>query len=261
MAWLTFVPLTLVATGYGALAVSARRGNPNAVGAAIAIMGMSIALRLILAAALTACCEMEFQPNLPGLLLPALIIVGLFHNRNILLELQARGLWNKVFGAAKPSARLCIGGGVLLATGVLFLLVSMFYFAWKADQARQAEARHVNAFCQLIQVEEKEYMTALGGVSTSSGKAEIDAVMAKLMALEARVAALRRETADPPALCAVLNLYGTAVQQWKGALLLLQVPGSDIDKVNKVLLLGDRMRTDACRQFDALYAPRKPQPK
>ena len=54
-----------------------------------------------------------------SMLMPIIIAIMLMRKRSALVELQRRGLWDQVHGAAKPSRRLCILGGILLSLGMV----------------------------------------------------------------------------------------------------------------------------------------------
>lgn len=252
------VSLGLVAAGYLALATAARRGNPKAVGNAIAVMGGAIALSFVSGGIVAAQLGTEFQLNMPGLIVPVLVLIALASNRNVLLELQSRGLWDQVFAAAKPSARLCVTGSILLATGAVALHANLCYTQWQAVQIRKVDVRSAKAFLQLIKTEENDFRITLRSLSGQGGKTNIDAVLAKVTILEQNLAKIRSEAAGTDKLVAILDLYATAVAQWRKGLVLLQQPGADLAKVNKMLTLGDKQRAEACRRFDEAYAARKP---
>ena len=247
------VAMLLIAAGYWTLAVSARRGNSNAVGVVLVIMTVQIALSLITSGIIAATNSATYQPNFPGLILPGLIIVALANDRKFLLELKARGLWDQVFGSAKSSSRLCLIGGIILAIGFLCINVNMMYVASKVNHANLVESRQADAFVRINNTEEKDFLVAMHGLRGAYGKVEIDAALAKVNVLEQKVIALEQEAANTKNLLAILNVYKNAVRQWKNALILLQEPNADVGKAQKMLQLGDKLNNEACQQFNKRY--------
>jgi hypothetical protein len=251
--------ITLIAAGYWVLAVAARRGNPNAVGVVIVAMVLQICLALISSGVTAARTNSAFQPPVTGLFIPILVLVALASSRKVLLELKERQLWDQVFGFAKPSGNLCLIGGTLLATGFFAMNAGTYYVGWKVAQQQRAEFQHAKAFVELLQGDEKEFLTAMQGISVDRGQKGIEMALTKLETLEQNVEVLKREAANADRLLQILTTYGNAQRQWKNGLRLLQEPNSDTDRVQKMFKLGDQLRAEACQEFDRRYAPRKPQ--
>lgn len=252
------VTITLIAAGYWVLSVAARRGNPNAVGVVIVAMVLQICLALISSGVAAARTNSSFQPPVAGLFIPILVLVALASSRKVLLELKERQLWNQVFGSAKPSANLCVIGGALLAMGFGAMNAGTYYIGAKASQQQRDELQQVKSFVELIQRDEKDFLTAMQRISINQGRIEIEPALTKLKTLEQNFEALNTAAASADRLRQILTTYGNALRQWKNGLTLLKEPNRDMDKVQKMLALGDRLRAEACQEFDRRYAPRKP---
>jgi len=251
--------ITLIAAGYWVLAVAARRGNPNAVGVVIVAMVLQICLTMISSGVTAARTNSAFQPPVTGLFIPILVLIALASSRKVLLELKERQLWDQVFGSAKPSGNLCLIGGILLTTGFVAMNAGTYYLGWKAGQQRTAEFQHAKAFVELIQNDEKAFLTAMQGISGNRDQNEIEAALTKFKALEQNYEVLEKEAASADRLVQILTTYENALRQWKNGLMLLKEPDADTERVQKMFKLGDQLRAEACQEFDRRYAPRKPQ--
>ena len=252
--------ITLIAAGYWVLAVAARRGNPNAMGVVIVAMVLQICLALISSGVTATRTNSAFQPPVAGLFIPILVLVALASSRKVLLELKERQLWDQVFGSAKPSGNLCWIGAMLLATGFVATNAGTYYIGWNAGQQQRAEFQHAKAFVELLQGDEKEFLTAMQGISVNRGQNEIETVLTKFKTLEQNFEVLKKEAASADRLLQILTTYGNALRQWKNGLMLLKEPNADTDRVQKMFKLGDQLRAEACQEFDRRYAPGKEQP-
>jgi hypothetical protein len=248
----------VIAAGYWVLAAAARRGNPNAVGVVIVVMVLQICLALISSGVAAARTNSPFQSPVAGLFIPILVLVALASSRKVLLQLKERQLWDRVFGAAKPSGTLCLIGGGLLVAGFIAMNSGTHYVGWKAGQQQRAEFQHAKAFVELIQGDESEFLKAIQGVSVNRGQYEIETVLTKFEALEQHYEVLKKEAASADRLLQILTTYGNALRQWKNGLMLLKEPDVDTDRVRQLFELGDRLRAEACQEFDLRYAPKKP---
>jgi hypothetical protein len=252
--------IILIAGGYWVLAVAARRGNPNAVGVVIVVMVLQICLALISSGIAAARTNSPFQPPVAGLFIPILVLVALASSRKVLLQLKERQLWDQVFGSAKPSGNLCLIGGTLLVTGFVAMNAGTYYIGWKAGQQQQAEVQVAKAFVELIQRDEKDFLTAMRGISVDRSQNGIEIVLTKFQTLEQNLEVLKKEAGSADRLIQILTTYGNALRQWKNGLMLLKEPNADLDRVQNTFKLGDQLRTEAGQEFDRRYAPRKPQP-
>ncbi len=250
--------VSLIVAGLWVLAVAARRGNSNAVGVVIVAIVLQLCLALISSGVIAARSNTAFQPPVAGMVIPILVLVALASNRKVLLDLKKRQLWGQVFGSTKPSGNLCLIGGVLLGIGYVAMIAAGSYIVWGTGQ-QQAEIQHAQAFVNLIQVDEKEFLTAMQGISGNQDQNEIETALTRLTTLEQNFEVLNKEAAIADPLLQILTTYGDALRQWKNGLTLLKEPNADTDRVKKMLDLGDRLRNEAGLEFDRQYAPKRPE--
>lgn len=252
--------ISLIAAGYWVLAVAARRGNPNAVGVVIVTLVLQICLALISSGVAAARNNSAFQPPAGGVLIPILVLVSLASSRKVLLELKERQLWDQVFGPAKPTGKFCLIGGTLLATGFAAMNAGTCYIDWKAGQQQTAEVQHAKAFIELIQGDEKEFLTAMQVSSVNGGQNRIETALTKFKTLEQNFDALKKQAGSADRLLQIVTTYGNALRQWKNGLLLSKEPNADTERVQEMFKLGDQLRAEACQEFDRRYGPKKPHP-
>jgi hypothetical protein len=144
-------------------------------------------------------------------------------------------------------------------TGFVGMNAGTSYLGWKAGEQQRAEYQHANAFAELIQGGEKEFLTAMQGLSVNRGQNEIETVLTKLKSLEQNLEVLKKEAASVDRLLQILTTYGNALRQWKNGLMLLKERNADTDRAQKMFKLGDKFRAEACQEFDRRYAAKKPQ--
>ena len=249
--------ITLIAAGYWVLALAARRGNPNAVGVVIVAMVLQICLALVSSGIAAARTHSNFQPPVGGLVIPILVLAALASSRKVLLELKQRQLWEQVFASAKPSGNLCFIGAVLLATGFIAMNAGTYYVGWKVGQEQKAEFQHANAFVELIQRDEQAFLIAMRGIGR--GGNEIETALTKLGTLKQNFEVLEKQAAGAGRLQQILTGYRNALRQWENGLTLLKDPNADTERVQQMFKLGDKLRAEACQEFDRRYAAKKPQ--
>src|SRR5690242_21084505 len=138
--------ITSIAAGYWVLAIAARRGNPASVGTVIVIMALQLTFVLIFVGIGSARTGTDVSSNFPNVLIPIVVLWALASSRSVLLELQDRGLWEKVFNSEKTSSQFCVIGGILLAIGFLTLNGGTLYIGKKVQQEREAENRQAREF-------------------------------------------------------------------------------------------------------------------
>jgi len=252
--------IVLIASAYWILAVAARRGNPVAPGIVIVLMIAQFVLGLAVSSVIAALNKTSFQFNPGGFIVPVLVILALSSSRNVLLELRKRGLWEQAFPSAKPSANLCLVGGIILGLGFLCLNAGMVYVGSRVSQEQQSEHQQAEAFVQLVKQDETKFMDSMQKLSARHGDAELNEAMANLATLEQNFTALQKNTSTSHGpLPQILDTYGNAVRQWKNGLTLLKEPHPDNDRALQMLKLGDKFRADAGKEFDRRYAsPRTP---
>jgi hypothetical protein len=251
--------ITTIGAGYWLLAVAARRGNPTAVGIVIVAMVLQICLALIASGISAAQSSTPFQPPVGGVIIPIVVLIALVSSRKVLLQLQERQLWDRVFGTAKPSATLCKVGGALIVIGFISMNAGTSYLGWKIGQNRKVEVQHAKAFIQLVREDEKEFLTAMKTVYADRNESNVETALTKLSALQQQLESLTKQTPNTEKLSEVLAKYGSGLRQWKNGLLVFKEPGGDLQRAQKMFELGDRLRAEACDEFDARYAPKKPQ--
>jgi hypothetical protein len=250
------VALVVIATGYWLLAVAAKRGNPSSVGTVIAVMVLQLTLTLVTYGIAAAKGGANEQPNALGSVIPILVIIALVNSRNVLIELRTRGLWEQIFGSAKPSGRLCLAGSILVVLGFIGLNASTVYAEWRTGQARQQELQHVQRFFNMIQSEEAAFMKAMGVLSGPYGVEDVQEALETVVELEQEARAIEEATAEMDSFDFIAGTYCNAVRQWKNALTLLNETEPDVERAQQMLLLGDKLRVQAGQEFDRRYAPR-----
>jgi hypothetical protein len=252
------VAVTLLSAGYWSLAIAARRGNPTSVGIVLVIMVTQLLFVFVSAGVAAARTKTEVSTNLPGLAIPIFVFIALVSSRSVLLELQARGLWEQAFGSVKPSGGICVVGGVLVAAGLVLFDGGSTYAGWRIGQARAAEYREAKGFVEVIKNEEQEFMTAMGGVLNNAKGANLELALSKVSLLESKVDSLQTQMGDGSSLPSILQTYRNAVRQWKNALLALKEPKPDRHRAQQMLALGDKFRAQATQEFQRRFATKSP---
>lgn len=246
--------LTALAAGYWTLSVAARRGNPASVGVVLVVMVIQLFIVFVTAGLAAARTNTPLSSNLPGLIIPILVLIALVSSRNVLLELQERGLWERAFASAKPSATLCVVGGFLVAAGLLLFDGGTAYVGWKVGQARAAEYTGASDFVQMIKNEEHDFLSTADQAVKSPKGPTLELALAKLDSLESRVKSLQANASADSSLPAILQTYRNGVREWKNALLALQVPNPDRQRAQQMLALGDKLRAQAVADFQTRFA-------
>jgi hypothetical protein len=250
------VAVTSLAAGYWILSVAARRGNPNSIGVVLVIMVLQLLVVFVTAGIAAARTNTPLTSNLPGLIIPTLVLIALVSSRNVLLELQSRGLWEKAFAAVKPSGTLCVIGGILVAAGLAAFDGGAAYVSWQVGQARAAEVRGATEFVQMIKTEEQDFMTAIGQAVKGANAASVDSALTRLESLDNRVKTLQQTAGQDSSLPAILQTYRNGVREWKNALLALKEPNPDRRRAQQMLALGDKLRARAVADFQTRFAPK-----
>jgi len=241
-----------IATGYWLLAVAAKRGNPNAVGTVIVLMGLQLTF-VFISHILAAAGSGEDRPLIPGLVIPLLVIIALANSRNVLLDLRKRGLWNQIFGDAKPSARLFVSGSVLLVVGFIGINGSQIYMGGQVRQVQQIEMQQAQRFLEMIETEELAFMEAMGALSGTYGVKDVEDILAKVTALEHKVMTIEASIDGTHSLGSIVRTYGNAVRLWKNAIILLNDSQPDLKRVQQMLEMGDKLRLQSFHDFDRQY--------
>src|SRR3954470_5433815 len=236
--------VAFLAGAYWLLAVAAYRGDPKAPGIVIVVAGVQVALNLIISGIAAARTSSEFNPGFRSIVLPLLVLWALASSRKVLLRLQENGLWEKVFAPAKPTARLCLAGMVLLITGMLGLNSAAYFAVSKVASERGAAMRSVTIFTQLLKEEEKPFLDAMRNISSDKTSGRLEIAWAKINSLEARINTIKAGP-ESEKIAPVLNIYGNAVRNWKTGVSLLREANPDTDRAKKALDAGDQFRINA----------------
>ena len=256
--WPLALAVTSLAAGYWTLAVAARRGNPNSVAVVLVIMVIQLVIVFVTAGITAARTNTDLSSNVPGLIIPILMLIALASSRGVLLELQDRGLWEKAFVSVKPSGTLCVIGGIMVAAGLVLLDGGTVYASRQVGRARALEFHGATEFVHMIKSEERDFLDTIGGAVASPKKAKLDLALAKVEVLESRVKSLQASASQDSSLPAILQTYGNGVRQWKNALLAMRETNPDRQRAKQMLTLGDKLRAQALADFQARFAP-KPQ--
>jgi hypothetical protein len=249
------VSIGVIASAYWVLSVAAYRGDPKAAGIVIVVAGVVMVLNLGASGISSARTGDEFKLDFRGIIMPLLVVWALASSRKVLLQLQENGSWEKVFAPAKPTARLCLIGMMLLISGMLAVIGGGLFAGLKAGKQRSAAVRSAKTFTQVLNREEKQFLEAMNHLSSDQQNGGLEVAWTKLNSLEARINAMK---ADPESakISPVLNIYGNAVRSWKKGVSLLKEPKPDTDQAFKILEVGDKFRVDAYQEFNHLYATR-----
>jgi hypothetical protein len=254
------IACSLIAAGYWILAVAGRRGNPQSLAVVMVILVLQLVLTLLSAGIAAARTGTDFSSSFNPIRLgiPILVLIALAGSRGVLMELQERGLWEQAFASSKPSRSLCIAGGTLLALGFICFNAGMGYLGSKVQKVQASQRQEAAAFLQIVQVEEKELMTAASAVFKENNRQNLELALNKAVKLENRLATLRAEVQSAE-LQTVLVTYGNAVRQWKNGLLILKEPAPDTQRARQMLVLGDKFRAEAAKEFDRKFVSKAAQ--
>jgi hypothetical protein len=257
--WLNGAAISILAVAYWFLMVAAHRGDPKAVGIVVVAAGVQITANLIFSGVAAARTGSEFKLNPGGFVLPILVMLALASSRKVLLELGNRGLWERVFGPAKPTAQLCRVGIILIVFGLVTLNATSFGVGVKVAQARGVEKRWLDSFKQMISKEEQQFRVSLENAAPDYSPEKLREASAKLKLLEERVAQLKTMPSSER-LSPVLVAYSGAVAQYKDALRLLTGPRPDGELATKRFEVGDQMRNTAGEQLRRIGGTAAPKP-
>jgi hypothetical protein len=245
--------ITCIAAGYWVLTVAARRGDPASVGTVIVIMALQLTFVLIFAGIGAARTGTEVSANYRNVLIPIVVLWALASSRSVLLELQERGLWEKVFNSEKTSSQFCVIGGTLLAIGLLTLNGGSLYVGQKVQQEHEAENRQAREFADMIKHEEQQFMDAASDAVRKPTSDNLELALARADSLQTKCQSIRTATGDHGRLPGVLANYTNAVHQWQTGLLALKEKNPDTMHAQHMLDLGDKRRADALQDFNRYF--------
>ena len=243
----------LVASGYWALAAAAKRGNPASVEVAIVIMSTQLVMSLTTSVVSAVRAGNTAKAVAPEMIASILVIVALANSRNVLKELQKRGLWASVFTSAKPSGHLCALGGLFLVAGLIGLDgVSLYARSQSSAESREV-IQQAHDFTNMIAGEEQALMRAMEAMSDSNSTDKIHMALDRVSALENRMERIRTMNVEKSPLDPILQTYGGAVRQWKNCLELMRSPKPDAERARQMLALADKLRAQAVQDFNRRF--------
>jgi hypothetical protein len=245
--------ITFIAAGYCVLTVAARRGNPASVGTVIVIMALQLTFALICAGIGAARTGTDVSSNMPNVVIPIVVLLALASSRSVLLELQERTLWEKVFDSEETGGQFCVIGAILLAIGFITLNGGSFYIGNKVQQERATENRQAHEFVEMIKHEEQQFMDAASAVFSSRTPDALELALVRADALKAKCQSIRNAAGDRGHLPGILTSYGNAVRQWQNGLLALKEKNPDKKYSQRLLDMGDQLRTDALADFNRYF--------
>lgn len=245
--------ITFIAAGYWVLTVAARRGNPSSVGTAIVIMALQLTFVLILAGIGAARTGTDVSSNFPNVIIPILVLLALASSRSVLLELQDRGLWEKVFDSEEMGGQFCVVGGILLAIGFLTLNGGSLYVGQKVQQQRAAEKQQAREFVEMIKHEEQQFMDAAAAVLRGKTSDNLELALARADSLKAKCENIRAAVGEHGHLPGVLTTYSNAVRQWENGLLALKEKNPDRKYSQRSLDMGDQLHAEALAEFNRYF--------
>jgi hypothetical protein len=249
--------ITFVAAGYCVLTIAARRGNPASVGTVIVIMALQLTVSLIFAGIGAARTGTDVSNNMPNVIIPIVVLVALATSRGVLLELQERGLWEKVFDSEKSSGQFCVIGGIFLAIGFLTLNGGTFYVGNKVQQERAAENRQAREFVEMIKHEEQQFMDAAAAVLRGTTPDNLKLALARADSLKSKCESIRTAIGDHGRLPGILTGYSNGVRQWENGLLALTEKNPDTQRAQRLFDMRDKLRADALNDFNRYFVDRR----
>jgi hypothetical protein len=242
----------LVAAGYWTLSVAAGRGNPLAMSIAIAFISMQGVLYLI-SYKLHASNRTVTTP-LFAIVIVLVVDYSLARSRSVLLKLKERGLWDDLFGDARPSRRLCVTGAVLLTVGVAGSNLAGDYMRIEMSREMYGETGRAQAFLTMLKVDETEFARALVKAKQRTTSEAVANARSKLKALREKAEGLGSDLGRRSRMNDVLTHYRVAISHWEQALDSLDQPEPDTEASQEHLRQADKSRAKAGDSFNESYA-------
>jgi len=248
--------VTSIAAGYWVLTIAARRGNPASVGIVIVIMALQLTFVLISAGIGAARTGTDVASNFPNVVIPIAVLWALASSRSVLLELQERDLWEKVFDSEETGSQFCVVGGILLAIGLLTLNAGAMYVGQKVQQEHAARNQQAKEFVEMIKHEEQQLMDAAAAVVRAPTSDKLQLALAKADALKTKCQSIRAAAGDQGPLPGILTTYSNAVREWQNGLLALKDKNPDVKHAQQLLDMGDKLRANALEEFNRCFVNR-----
>jgi hypothetical protein len=256
--WAFITPMLAILSltvAYWMLWIAAKRGNPNAAGITMLVIGISIAINFALQGWAGFLEESNArtpsQPslNFVGLIIPILLFIAFYKSRNYLLELKKRDLWDHEYGSKKSSRFVCHIGGTLLVTGLVLFFVGSYQLQKAHTQRVVSTVAYHDAFIQLIEQHDQPFIKTIKNLDEVNEE-NLQLLQGQIQALQAQVDQLLDEIPQKHALHNVLSMYGEVVSHWREAVRILGLPILDMEKVNKEMMRADRQRELTLNAFD-----------
>jgi len=103
--WPVALAVTSLAAGYWTLAVAARRGNPNSVAVVLVIMVIQLVIVFVSAGIAAARTNTDLSSNLPGLIIPTLVLIALVSSRGCSSNCKIADCGRRLLYPLNPAAR------------------------------------------------------------------------------------------------------------------------------------------------------------
>jgi hypothetical protein len=201
------VPVLILAISYWLLAIAARRGSAQAINIVRGFLAIQFVLSLIGQIVLLLRSKGAAPLNLLLIVIPLLVIVAISRNRNDLIELQNRGLWNSVFEPAAPTRRLCFIGGLLMFVGLVALYVGLIFGGIQAAN----DIRLRQDFVGLVKNDEKNLFDSFAEVGRSASKESWNSLLQKADALQEKAQNLAQRATASSKMNSIAQSYLEAV--------------------------------------------------
>jgi hypothetical protein len=250
---LTVLPVPVIAVAYWLLSVGARRGNPRALSIVLAVLGAQLLFSVAILVYIAFLSRSDASTSIISIIIPLLVFVFLARNRGDLLELRRRGLWEGIYGAARPSDRLCTIGGVLLAVGV----IALYSFVILSTVHAIRNVRLRGEFQALIGTDEKAFLDAVASGDPAKDKDVVAHVLKTADELEAKTQAIAVQAKAGSQMHTVAIKYAEAVSKWQAALKILEQEGGTDPRVQALFVEGDQLRQQAVAEFNKNGASQK----
>lgn len=244
--------ISAMAAGYWVLAAVARHGEQRALAIAVGIMVANFIFSLggLMIGYLRT--NNASPAGFIGLLVPLLVILALTRNYSDILELKHRGLWQSVFAAEQPKTSYCAIGGLLLSGGIIALIASCLIPA--LDEASFIRSRE--EFVSLIQVDDKQFLDAVGNASHTQPPPSVDELMAKVDAIQKKAKSIGDAASETSGLQPIIQTYLKSLEKCRYGLLAIREQGpGPASQVH--FAEADALRQEAFKAFDAQTPPHR----
>jgi hypothetical protein len=246
------LPLPFMALAYWLVAIAARRGSPLALNFVLGVLAVQFLVSIVGQVAAYVVTGRSLSSQLFLTIIPLLVIAVLARNRTDLIELRRRGLWDELYGAAKPSRNLCLIGGALLVVSTFALYGGLLFAAIHAAE----NGRLRKEFSTMVLQDEKALLTAIQAADATRIKQVLPDLQAKANDLESKAQGIVSRSAAGTPIHSAATTYVNAVQKWREGFALIGDEAQQ-ERMQKLFLEGDELRKQAVAQFDASAAKKQ----